>query len=138
MESLTVPGSRDSLPRVAQWVVAAATEAGLSSKAAYRLRLAVDEIAANIVSHGYGDRQRAGSLDLEARIDPQRLTIYLEDTGQAFDPTEHSAPRNLDRPLEERAPGGLGIHLARTSVDCFRYERVGNRNRSVFEMNRVG
>jgi anti-sigma regulatory factor (Ser/Thr protein kinase) len=136
MEPLTVPGTLDSLGNISQYVIAAATAAGLDKKTSYRLRLAVDEIATNIIVHGYEEAEREGSLEVQADINEQDLTILIEDTGVPYDPTQKQPPTDLDLPLEERQIGGLGVYLATQDVDKFSYERVGNRNRNIFIVNR--
>ena len=136
MDPLTVPGTLESLDDIADYVMAAAAIAGLDKKTSYRLRLAVDEVATNIVTHGYAEAGLEGVLDLRADIDEKALTIFIEDTGVAYDPLQHQLPDDLDRPLEQRQMGGLGVFLAIQSVDKFLYERVGGRNRHTFIMNR--
>lgn len=139
MEPLTVPGNLDSLDAIAEYVMAAATAAGLDKKASYKLRLAVDEIATNIIVYGYEEGKREGRVDLRAEIDEQTLTISIEDTGAAFDPLEKFPleAEKLDLPLEKRSIGGLGLYLAIDGVDKFFYERVGERNRNILVINRT-
>lgn len=137
MEPLTVPGTLDSLGAIAEYVMAAAAAAGLDKKASYRLRLAVDEIATNVVTHGYAEAGLEGVLDLRADIDENALTISIEDTGVAYDPRQSEAPVGLDLPLEQRPMGGLGVFLAFRGVDELLYERVGDRNRHTFIVNRT-
>ncbi len=137
MERLSVPGTLDSLELVGKYVMEVASEAGLDRKAAYRLRLAVDELATNVITHGYEEAGLDGTIDLWAEIDDEHLTIHMEDTGSPYDPTETPTPDNLDDPLEERGVGGLGVFLAMRGVDALRYERIGDRNRIIFVVNRV-
>ena len=132
MKKLTVPGTLDSLEVIAQYVMAVAAATGLDNKASYSLRLAVDEIATNIIIHGYEEAGREGVLDLQAFVDEQSLTISLEDTGVPYDPTERPNPDDLDLPIEQRQMGGLGVYLAIHGVDKFIYERVGDRNHNIF------
>lgn len=135
MEPLTVRGELNSLANIAKFVTVAAAEAGLDKKAAYRLRLAVDEIATNVITHGYDEADRVGDVDLRADIDEETLTICLEDTGVTYEPEESMAPYDLHLPLEEREMGGLGVFLAIKNVDKFLYERVEDRNRHIFIVN---
>jgi phosphoserine phosphatase RsbU/P len=136
-QSLTIPGNLDSLDEVAGYVMKAATEAGLERKVIYRLRLAVDEIATNIVMHGYEEAGLSGDIEIHSRIDADALTIYLEDSGVGYDPHLDKIPEDIDKPIEERRIGGLGVYLAVQNVDKFLYERVGERNRHTFVVNRT-
>jgi anti-sigma regulatory factor (Ser/Thr protein kinase) len=139
MKPLTVSGTLGALSAIAEYVKAAAKAAGLERKAAYRLRLAVDEIATNIIVYGYQKAGREGVVDLRADIDEHTLTISIEDNGVAFDPLQQF-PREeetLALPFEERPIGGLGLYLAIQSVDQFFYERSGERNRNILVVNRT-
>lgn len=136
MQPLTAPGTRQSLGAVAAFVVAAAAEAGLEKKASYRLRLAVDEIATNVVVHGYEGAGREGKLYLSTRTCADEFSIVLEDTGPEYDPTKQATPTSLELRPEDRDIGGLGVFLTVHSVDRFEYERAGDRNRSIFTMKR--
>lgn len=118
--------------------MAAASTAGLSKKTSYKLRLAVDEIATNIIIYGYEGAGRGGVLAMNADLDEQSLTISVEDTGVPYDPTQELVPDDLAEPIEQRRVGGLGIYLATQSVDKFIYERVGDKNRNIFIVNRHG
>ncbi|MDJ0515261.1 MAG: ATP-binding protein [Trichodesmium sp. MO_231.B1] len=131
MEPLEVPGSLDSLQEIRQYVKSAAIEAGLETRA-YKLCLAVDEIATNIITHGYNEAGLEGNIYLETTINSESLAIVLEDTGIQFDPTttETVTGENLD-------PGGWGLPLAKEAVDDWRYERVGDRNRNILIVNRT-
>lgn len=134
MKSSTVAATLDSLGAIAEFVMAAAASAGLDKRASYHLRLAVDEIATNIIVHGYAEAGLQGVLELSADIDDRSLTVSIEDAGVTFDPRQAAAP-DTDLPLEQRPIGGLGVYLAVKSVDEFLYERRGDRNRTIFKMH---
>ena len=136
MEPLTLPGTLDSLTKIGAYVLEAANAAGLERKLAYRLRLAVDEIATNAIVHGYDEVGREGDLVVAAEVGDGILTIILEDTGPAYDPFDTPSPDDLDQPLDDRDIGGLGVFLAVEGVDEFRYERVDGTNRNIFTMKR--
>lgn len=138
MEPLRVRGELDSLSLIRDYVGKAAASAGLGKKESYRLRLAVDEIATNIVNYGYERSGMQGEIWVRADVDDHSLTVALEDTAPPFDPTQADEPDNLDAPLEERSIGGLGIFLTLKGVDGFRYEHLDGKNRNVFVMKRPG
>ena len=134
LEPLTLPGQTDYLSQLMDYVTWAAAACELPEAAIYRLSLAVDEIATNIVLHGYKSAGRSGNLTIWAETTADQLIISLEDTGEPFDPRQVPQPSDLDRPLEERRDGGLGIFLALWGVDGFSYERRGDMNHSEFIM----
>jgi serine/threonine-protein kinase RsbW len=138
MNSLTVPGTLDSLGDIASFVKEAATNAGLDKKATYNLRLAVDEIATNIVMYGYEPQGIEGEILCFVDMNEQSLTVALEDTAPVFDPFQKlkQEEEQTQLPLNERPIGGLGVYLVVQGVDKFSYERVGKRNRNIFVMNR--
>jgi len=49
IETLTVPAHLDSLKPIAEYVMKVAKMAGLDKKSMYKLRLAVDELATNML-----------------------------------------------------------------------------------------
>ena len=134
MEPKRFAATLDSLGPVRDYLKSAAQTAGLDKKATYELCLAVDEIATNIILHGYEEAGRSGVLDVHVDMGERQLTVSLEDDGEPFDPRQSKLPENEDllRPLEERPVGGLGLYLAFQGVDEFRYERAGGRNRNIF------
>ena len=137
METLRLPGTIDSLRVIADFVAAAAFEAGLDEHAAYGLRLAVDEISTNAVVHGYQKTGQTGELVITAEVKTGELIIVLEDTSPRYDPRDAPPPDDLAQPPEERPAGGLGIYLALQGVDAFDHEYVdGCINRRTFMMNR--
>jgi serine/threonine-protein kinase RsbW len=138
MQSLSVPAELASLRIIGELVTEAARTAGLDEGAIYRLNLAVEEIAGNIITHGYAEQGVKGDIRVSAELDEDRLVVELLDQGIAFDPTDRPLPstEDLSRPVEQRAVGGLGILLAVRALDGFRYERTDGSNRNILEMRR--
>ena len=136
MEPITVPATLDFLSKIANYVMAAANHAGLEGKTAYKLRLAVDEIATNIITHGYQESDQEGFINIEAHINTTTITITLSDTGVEFNPIQDTPESELNLPMEKRQIGGLGVYLAKENVDQLLYERKGNQNRNILVVNR--
>jgi serine/threonine-protein kinase RsbW len=78
------------------------------------LILAVDEAVSNIIAHGY--QGQGGTVEIEVSRERDALLIRLRDEAAPFDPTSVPPP-DLTVPLEQRAAGGLGIHLIRQIMD---------------------
>lgn len=136
MEMIRVTGEASSLESIRHFVRDAATRAGLDKKQCYGLELAIDEIATNIVYHGYREAGRAGEILVRVSSDDAAVTTDLEDTGVPFDPRQLRRPPQVDLPIADRPVGGLGVFLAMESVDEYRYEYVDGQNRNSFVVRR--
>lgn len=132
MDSFVVPGTVESLGSIREFVRSKAAEAGLDKKRAYRLQLAVDEIASNIAIHGYEEQGLSGNIEVQAVIEPDQLVITLLDSAIPYDPYSRTTPSDLNAPLQERAVGGLGVFLAINNVDAFLYRFDHGQNHNIF------
>lgn len=85
--------------------------------------LAVDEALANVIRHGYQNRGKQRILlDLYKVDDPQHgpgVAIEIRDFGEQIEPADICG-RNLDEPR----PGGLGVHIMRTTMNDVTYSRA--------------
>lgn len=91
-----------------------------------KVDLALEELLTNILSYGYGDTAEH-EIVIRLEIAGGAFQVTIVDDGLPFDPTQRPPP-DTTLPLEEKPIGGLGIHLARSSVDEMRYAREGGRN----------
>lgn len=137
MAQQVFPGTLDSLAPIRDFVASAAAAAGLDHSASYNLCLAVDEIATNVVTHGYEAAGLRGDLRLETAVEGGRLVVRMQDHGRPYDPHQHDLPeqQDLSAPLHERAIGGLGILLAFQGVDELRYTASDAGNLHSFAVN---
>ena len=101
---------------------------GVGRNDTVRLSLVVDELFTNTVQHGHG-----GDCDAPVRIELRALAaaveLRYEDCAPAFDALAAVAPASLEAAPDDRAPGGLGLHLVRTFATRARYARKDGRNR---------
>jgi anti-sigma regulatory factor (Ser/Thr protein kinase) len=82
------------------------------------LAFVLEEIFTNIVKYGGGDDEILISL----LRDGDQLVASLTEHGAArFDIREAPSP-DVGLPLEQRTPGGLGIHLVKKMVDRIDYD----------------
>ena len=133
METLTLPVQLSSLKIIGQYIIAVCQESGISSKRAYKLRLAVDELVTNIIVHGSSN----ADLEINAEIDAEKLTITIADTGLPYDPRESVFDESiLSQPIEERPIGGLGVFLSLQSIDGFSYQTTAKKNISSLWLRR--
>ena len=103
-------------------------EAFARERIAPELRHTVDfvleELFTNVVK--YGRRSAAGVRVEVSRIGEGVEVTLIDEDAERFDPTQ--APEaDIHRPIEERTPGGLGLHLIRKLVDSIEYRYVDER-----------
>jgi serine/threonine-protein kinase RsbW len=125
MQTMTFPGTFESLDKIRDFVVQAARQAGFDESATYAVELSVDEACTNIIEHAYGGEGR-GELDCSVEITDQDLIIVLHDEGEPFDPDNIPIP-NHSVPLEELKPRGVGLFLIRKMMDEIRFEFTPDR-----------
>jgi len=93
----------------------------LPDEVAWRLRVVLDEIVANVVA--YANHGPGATMDVWFSRDDDLVKISVADDGPAFDPLARPLP-NVTLPLEQRQVGGLGIALVRSLMDDVQYERT--------------
>ncbi len=99
---------------------------GLSPKCLFEIHLAVEEHFTNVVSYGYTDKKEHW-IKITFAHENKTVEICIEDEGVPFNPLDAKTP-DVKCCLEERKPGGLGIHLTKHCVDGITYQRKGPKN----------
>jgi anti-sigma regulatory factor (Ser/Thr protein kinase) len=127
---MTVAPKPDALGPLMDAVVAWSRAAALGPRAAHRLALLVEELAANVASHGAAGADGATAVSVAIALEPDGLRLVVEDDGPQFDPLSLPPP-DTDLPLESRRIGGLGVHLARQLSRSLSYARQDGRNRVI-------
>ena len=92
----------------------------------YAVDLTLEELVTNVIKYGYDDDARH-EIKASISIEPGHLVVLVEDDGHEFDPTLVPTP-DIEKPLEERKVGGLGIHLVRNVSESISYRREANKN----------
>jgi anti-sigma regulatory factor (Ser/Thr protein kinase) len=101
-------------------------ESGLPRAVRFKIRLVLEELVLNLIEHATGSAQ--DRIEVRIELEGGRVVLVLEDDGDPFDP--RSAPAfDKAKPLEERGPRGMGIHLVRSMTEGIAYERIDSRNR---------
>ena len=124
-----------AVPPLIGWVEERCQEAGLEAGLTFKLMLAIEEAVTNVVSYAFAEAPPPHCIHLRLDIDEDRCAAEVIDNGGPFDPSA-APPPDLTGPLEERDPGGLGIHLIRNMADRVEYRREGGQNRLRIETAR--
>jgi len=90
------------------------------------LNLVLEELVTNTIFYGYTDTNEH-TIRIHLTLETTDLTIVVTDDAIAFNPLQAAEP-DINQALEERAIGGLGIHLVRKIMDDVCYERVDEKN----------
>ena len=118
----------ESLEPALDPVIEALEEMQIDRKVAYKIRLALDELLTNVILYAY-DGNPDGEVEVRFEItdEPRRVNITLIDEGKPFDPLKIDEP-SLSSDINERKIGGLGVFIARKTMDEIEYHRENNQN----------
>lgn len=116
------------LERIREFIEKQGDEWNLTSKDVFSLNLVLEELITNIIFYGFED-DLVHEINISMQLQDDILLLQIEDDGKPFDPFSVNTPGDLDKSLEERRIGGLGIYFVREIMDTFSYERTGNTNR---------
>ncbi len=120
------PAKLDSLSNSLEVVSACAKAKGFSARRISEIQLATEEALVNIFRYAYP--KGPGEVEMICCFDShQRLVIELVDCGIPFDVLSVMEP-NLTGEIENRAIGGLGVHLMKTLMDEVHYSRKEGKN----------
>jgi sigma-B regulation protein RsbU (phosphoserine phosphatase) len=99
---------------------------GLPESVLHDLNLIVGELLTNIISYGYTD-DGEHEITVRLSVESEEIRVEVEDDGKPFNPLE-VPEADTTRSLDERAVGGLGIHLVRKLTDGLEYRRHEGKN----------
>lgn len=126
IHKLTVPSSTRFLEDVREFVARHATDAEFGPDSVEQLKMAVDEACTNVIEHAYkGDSERP--IDVSVIVQPDRLTVRIQDVGDSFDPAVYRQP-DLVQFARNRKAGGFGVHIMRQLMDRVEYKSRGGKN----------
>ena len=133
--TLHVPSSTENLALIREFVSSIGTQSGLDSSEVAQLELAVDEACANVIEHAYG-HDMTKEVIVRATFDDETLRIDVEDTGRGFDP-DSVQPEELERLIQERKSGGLGMRLMKTIMDEVHYDIEPGKKNELHMLKRI-
>lgn len=111
---------------------------GLSPNQAKQLTTAVREMGTNAIEWGH-QKQVERIVTVDYRIDPEKITIDIRDTGPGFNPQSLPHAAQCEDPIKHMMvremlglrEGGFGILMSRGLVDQLAYNETGNQVRLV-------
>jgi serine/threonine-protein kinase RsbW len=134
-QTRTFRARHDQCAGVSAFVEASAR--GLDERLAMKLRLAIEELFLNTITHGHGGDSDA-TVEVTVRIHDDRVVLVYTDTAPGFDPFADVQHPDAQAPLEGRPVGRLGVFLITALAARCHYERAGDRNRITVELQAEG
>jgi len=119
IRTLLVAAELNNLPTIRRFIQESGAALAVPAMVIDDLVLAVDELATNVIRHGY--RGEPGDIGIEMQCQAEAIVIRLRDHAPPFDPTRQPNT-DVTAPLERRPVGGLGIFLARQRVDTMTHQ----------------
>jgi serine/threonine-protein kinase RsbW len=123
----------DELRNIVTMTEAIFRQEGLQADLRNVVDLATEELFVNMVTYNTESEE-----DILIQMVPHEhgIEVSLTDYDVArFDPTNASAV-NVNAPLEERTPGGLGLYLVLKMVDSIHYEYRNRQSKITFVVDR--
>ncbi len=114
---VTIPSDPKYLPLVRALVDEGAALTGFASEDRHAISLAVTEAMTNVIRHAYGGAS-GKRIDLVLDTRDARFRLDIIDYAEYVDPK-----RIASRPLDEVRPGGLGVHLIKSTMDEVHYDK---------------
>ncbi len=121
----TFDRSIDSIADVYEFTENVLVSGDIGDALRFPVHLAMEELFVNMVNY-YPDNDNEIQLDVEAENGMVTVTMTDFDV-DPFDVTR-SSNVDIDAPLDERTPGGLGLHLIQSMVDNLQYDWENRRS----------
>ena len=124
---ISVEPDISALPPLLNWIENRCRQEGLADDLTFKMALVLEEAVTNVINYAFSDRPPPHVIRVKLDIAIERIVAEIVDNGRPFDPLARPEP-DLSRPIEEREPGGLGIHLMRRMTDRIEYQRKDGDN----------
>lgn len=110
----------------AEGILAANT---VSDATRFSVHLALEELFVNMVKYNPGVNS---DIDIDVDVASNWVTVVLTEYGvPEFDVTADRQV-DVDAPLEQRTPGGLGVHLIQNLADSLEYDYGDGQSKVIF------
>ena len=127
MMNKTFPAKIDALTDVLGFVDQTLENYECPMKIQTAICVAIEEVFVNIAHYAYGDGE--GNMTLSIGFDEEchEITFRMTDQGVPFDPLKKPDP-DITLSAEEREIGGLGIFIAKKTMDAITYSYENGEN----------
>lgn len=121
--------SFDSLEEVFAFAQGLLDGRGVDTADSYAIVMTIEELFTNMVKY---NAKGQGRIGLELECGSNDVTCRLVDPDSDRFDINAVPDADINLPVEQRRPGGLGIYLVRRLVDSIDYDYAGRRSRITF------
>jgi serine/threonine-protein kinase RsbW len=127
---LILTNKLDQLVHLQRFLEKLGDEWDLVQDTVFDLNLVIEEYFSNLVCYGYSDSEDH-EIILEFERGEKVLKLAITDDGNPFNILEQPENESIEKSLEERKIGGLGIHFIKNFTDHLEYVSDGKQNKLV-------
>lgn len=114
--------SIDEVVEVSGKIVEFCNSKGIDKKQAFYAGLCMEEMAGNVVTHGFSDTSKKHSVDIRVVYKDNNLTLRIRDNCKSFDPSEHAKSKDSED------VGNIGIRLVYSIAKEVSYQNLLGMN----------
>ncbi|MCF8366134.1 MAG: SpoIIE family protein phosphatase [Bacteroidales bacterium] len=129
---LNIENRIDEIHKVENFIEQLCEEWNIGFAEMHKVNLAMEEIVSNIINYGFRD-DKNHTIEISASYESEVLKLTIVDDAIAFNPLEHQDPNDMDKSIEEREIGGLGIFFVKKMMDRVEYRHESNHNILIIE-----
>lgn len=132
-KQLTILNKFEQIPGVEEFVGQTASNWNIDPETINELVLSTEEIVSNIINYGFNDVSEDREINILMMKNETKISIIIKDDGMAFNPLGKETPDSIEKPVEEREAGGLGIYFVKELMDHVDYHHEGKFNLMTIE-----
>lgn len=124
MKEISLDAVINNLNAVLDFVDTELIDHGCDIRVQTQINIAIEEVFVNIANYAY--KSEIGRATIRVAVDDE-IVIEFEDGGIPYNPLEKMDP-DINKPIEEREIGGLGIFMVKNIMDSIEYKNIDNKN----------
>lgn len=137
MDEITLLAKEQNLDDMLAFIHSHLTKINCPMKIQMQIDIAAEEIFVNIARYAYHRKEGSTTVRCSVGGNPMQIIIQFLDNGIPFNPLKNKEP-DITLNAEARQPGGLGILIAKKSMDDIRYEYKNGKNILTIKKNILG
>lgn len=127
MKELTLDATTENIETVTNFVNEQLEALDCPMATQLQIDIAIDELFGNIAQYAYDPEVGSATVRVELTREPLAVIITFLDNGVPYDPLSSAEP-DITLSAEDRPIGGLGIYIAKKTMDEISYEYKNGQN----------